>query len=147
MIVTFGPVKFWGNFSGDISEPEYSDLFLQACFNCVAMQISNDTGSSIRDGPREGILYLTTAHIATIGRRDPNLVGQIVSAGQGTPVCLYSLLWLSVAKPGGSKVTDRQSHLPDPSDKGDVLHLKIRGHYRPYHQDYHAPKKLLSQNL
>jgi len=84
VIVTFDPVKFRATFPGAFPDTQYSDLYLQACFNRAAMQISNDTGSSIPVEPRESILYLTTAHIATIGMRDPNLVGQIVSAGQGT---------------------------------------------------------------
>lgn len=46
---------------------------------------------------------------------------------------------------GKITVSVRQSHLPDPSNKGDVLHLKIRGHHHPYRQDCHAPKNLLSQ--
>lgn len=44
-------------------------------------------------------------------------------------------------------VTVRRSHLPDPGDKDDVLHLKIRGQHRPYLQDYHAPKNFLPQTL
>lgn len=35
--------------------------------------------------------------------------------------------------------------LADSFDKGDVLHLKIGGHHRPYRQEFHAPKSFLSQ--
>ena len=44
-------------------------------------------------------------------------------------------------------VSVRQSHLADACDKGDVLHLKIGGHHRPYRQDFHAPKNFLSQTV
>lgn len=100
MIVVFDPAKFRATFPDAFPEAEYSDLFLQACFGRAAMQISNDTGSSIPVVPREGILYLTTAHIAIIGRRDPSMAGQIVSATQGTtsvslsaPVATGSEAW------------------------------------------------------
>jgi hypothetical protein len=100
VIVTFDPVKFRLTFPGAFPELEYPDLFLQASFNRAAMQISNATDSPIPVEPREGILYLTTAHIAIIGRRDPNMSGQIVSASQGTtsvtlsnPVAIGSEAW------------------------------------------------------
>jgi hypothetical protein len=100
MIVVFDPAKFRLTFPGAFPEPEYPDLFLQACFNRAAMQISNVADSPIPFDSREMILYLATAHIATIGRRDPNMVGQIVSAGQGStsvsisaPVAIGSEAW------------------------------------------------------
>ncbi|MFJ7315267.1 DUF4054 domain-containing protein [Pseudomonas sp. NPDC098747] len=100
MIVEFSPAKFRLTFPGAFPEPEYPDLSLHASFNRAAMQIDNTAGSEIPVDPREMILYLATAHIETIGRRDPNMVGQIVSAGQGStnisisaPVAIGSEAW------------------------------------------------------
>lgn len=84
MIVTFDPTVFRETFPGAFPEPEFSDIYLQACFNRACVQIYNGADAVIPFDQRGSILYLATAHIAIIGKRDPNLVGQITAAGQGT---------------------------------------------------------------
>ena len=53
-----------------------------------------------------------------------------------------TVLSVLLSKPS---VSVRPSHLSNRCNKGDVLHLKIRGHHCPYRQDFHAQKNLLSQ--
>lgn len=84
MIVVFDPTEFRDTFPGAFPDPAYPDVYLQACFNRACVQISNTASSVIPFEQREPILYLATAHIATLGKRDPNLSGQINAAGQGT---------------------------------------------------------------
>ena len=84
MIVSFDPTKFRETFPDAFPVAEYSDVYLQSCFNRACVQISNAENSRIPFEQREPILYLATAHIAILGKRDSNLVGQISAAGQGT---------------------------------------------------------------
>ena len=48
---------------------------------------------------------------------------------------------------GDSAVSVRRSQLPDPSNKGDGIHLVICGHHRPYCRGCHAPTNRFSQTL
>ncbi|HWH86166.1 MAG TPA: DUF4054 domain-containing protein [Pseudomonas sp.] len=84
MIVSFDPMKFRETFPDAFPVAVYSDAYLQSCFNRACVQISNAEGSVIPFDQREPILYLATAHVAILGKRDATLTGQITSAGQGS---------------------------------------------------------------
>lgn len=84
MIVSFDPTKFRETFPDAFPVAEYSDAYLQSCFNRACVQISNTEDSRIPLDQREPVLYLATAHIAILGKRDASLTGQITSAGQGS---------------------------------------------------------------
>lgn len=61
---------------------------IQAYFLRPIVVQMNDTSSPIQDqspqGVLAGLLYLLVSHLAVLGQRDPNQVGRISDASQGT---------------------------------------------------------------
>lgn len=62
-----------------------SDGFLTNCFNRATLFLNNTESSVVQDAEiRKTLLYLATAHIASLETRGATVVGQLTSATQGS---------------------------------------------------------------
>ncbi len=89
--MTTGVVTFsYQNWSAEYPELGLSVSSAQATgyFNRATLQLDNTPSSVVQDasigGQRESLLYLLVSHLVVLGQRDPNQVGRVSDAAQGS---------------------------------------------------------------
>lgn len=84
-VVSFSLSDFREMFPEFTSNAGFSDTMLSGCFQRSTLTLNNTDASPVSDlNQRALLLYLLTAHVATLWQRGGGSVGRIASAGQGS---------------------------------------------------------------